>query len=196
MTPGTPSVFPLEIALGVIGGRATPALGDVVGRLSAELTQSQTRAVLAERFGVRWSVGTLRKVTAALAEELAPLRHETQLAQVLQWLDNAAKSQGKHAVTLVVGRDGVMLPSGPRRDAQPAARQLPKQHRLGKPPPANLSGFRRLALAREPAVMERDRAVAFLGEFAAGVRGTDPNRRAGSAFCQALLAGAEFRYLD
>ena len=113
VTPGTPSVFPLEIALGVLGGRATPALGDVVGRLSAELTQSQTRGVLSERYGVRWSVGTLRKVTAALAEELAPLRHETQLAQVLQWLDHAAKSQGKHAVTLVVGRDGVMLPMRP-----------------------------------------------------------------------------------
>jgi hypothetical protein len=113
LTPGTPSVFPLEIALGVIGGRATPALGDVVGRLAAELTQSQTRGVLAERHGVCWSVGTLRKVTAALAQGLAPLRHETQLAQVLRWLDQAAKSQGKHAVTLVVGRDGVMLPMRP-----------------------------------------------------------------------------------
>lgn len=46
------------------------------------------------------------KVTAALAEGLAPLRPKSQLAQVLRWLENAAKSAGKHAVTLVVGRDG------------------------------------------------------------------------------------------
>ena len=54
----------------------------------------------------------------------------------------------------------------------------------------------RIALARGPTPMERDRALAFLSEFAARAGGTDPARGAWCAFCQALLAGAEFRYRD
>ncbi len=54
----------------------------------------------------------------------------------------------------------------------------------------------RIALARSPTTVERDRALAFLPEFAARVGGTDPARGAWRAFCQALLAGAEFRYRD
>jgi hypothetical protein len=54
----------------------------------------------------------------------------------------------------------------------------------------------RLALARGPTDVERDRAVAFLREFALRIEGTDPKHWAWSAFCQALLSSAEFRYLD
>ncbi len=51
----------------------------------------------------------------------------------------------------------------------------------------------RIALARPPTSGERDRALVFLRDFAANPGGADA---AWSAFCQALLAGAEFRYLD
>ncbi len=54
----------------------------------------------------------------------------------------------------------------------------------------------RLAVARPPTAGERDRIRAFLRNFAALATGTDPNREAWSAFCQALVSGAEFRYLD
>ncbi len=54
----------------------------------------------------------------------------------------------------------------------------------------------RIAVARRPTPVERDRALAFLREFAARGGGSDPARGAWSAFCQALLAGAEFRYRD
>jgi hypothetical protein len=54
----------------------------------------------------------------------------------------------------------------------------------------------RLAFARSPTVKDRDRALAFLREFAARAEVPDPASAAWSAFCQALLAGAEFRYLD
>jgi hypothetical protein len=54
----------------------------------------------------------------------------------------------------------------------------------------------RLALARMPTAAEGDRALAFLRDFAPRAGGTDPARGAWWAFCQALLAGAEFRYLD
>jgi hypothetical protein len=54
----------------------------------------------------------------------------------------------------------------------------------------------RLALTRPPRDAERDRALAFLRDFGARAGGTDPMRAAWSAFCQALFASAEFRYLD
>jgi cytochrome c553 len=54
----------------------------------------------------------------------------------------------------------------------------------------------RLALARPPTSEERDRALAFLRDFAARKGATDPVGKAWPAFCQALLASAEFRYLD
>ena len=53
----------------------------------------------------------------------------------------------------------------------------------------------RLALARPPTVGERDRALAFLRDFAKRSGGTDSARAAWSAFCQALFASGEFRYL-
>jgi hypothetical protein len=53
----------------------------------------------------------------------------------------------------------------------------------------------RLALARPPTAGERDRALAFLRDFPARAGGPDPARAAWSAFCQALFASAEFRYL-
>jgi hypothetical protein len=54
----------------------------------------------------------------------------------------------------------------------------------------------RIVLARGPTDTERDRALAFLRQFAARAGGADPSHGAWSAFCQALLASAEFRYRD
>ncbi len=111
--PGEPGVFPLQIALGIVGHQATAALADVVGRLAAELTQQQTLAVLRERYGVSWSVGTLRKVVAELANIFGPLRHENQVNHVAEMLRKAFKSRGKCRPSLVVGRDGVMVQTRP-----------------------------------------------------------------------------------
>ncbi len=111
--PGIPGLFPLEQALGIVGRLATPALADQVGRLMAELTQQQTQAVLRERYGVSWSVKSLRKVTAALAESLSPLRQEAQVARLLGLLRQAFASSGKNRPMLVAGRDGVMVQTRP-----------------------------------------------------------------------------------
>jgi hypothetical protein len=54
----------------------------------------------------------------------------------------------------------------------------------------------RIALARAPTARERDRALAFLRQFASRVEGTDPARAAWLSLCRALLSSAEFRYLD
>ena len=53
----------------------------------------------------------------------------------------------------------------------------------------------RLALARLPTAGERDRALKFIKDFAASSAGVDAQHAAWSAFCQALFASAEFRYL-
>ena len=111
--PGERGLAPLERRLGVVAGLATPALADAAAGLNAELTQQQTRGVLERRHGVRWSHGTLRRVVAAMAQHYAPLRHEAQVDRVLDLLKTAGKSRGKHAVTLSVGRDGVMIPMRP-----------------------------------------------------------------------------------
>lgn len=113
LVPGEAGLFPLEHALGLVAHAATPALADVAGRLAAELTQQQTLDVLRERHGLSWSVGLLRKVVATLAAGFAPLRHDAQLVQLLGWLRKAAKSPGKFAPTLAVGRDGTMIPMRP-----------------------------------------------------------------------------------
>jgi hypothetical protein len=111
--PGMPGIFPLEQALGIVGRLATPALADQVGRLMAELTQQQTQAVLRERYGVAWSVKSLRKVTAALAESLAPRRQEAQVDRLVDLMRQAVASAGKCRPMLVVGRDGVMVQTRP-----------------------------------------------------------------------------------
>jgi hypothetical protein len=54
----------------------------------------------------------------------------------------------------------------------------------------------RFALSRKPSGEERVRAVAFVRDFAARSKDADPTGAAWSAFCQALLASAEFRYVD
>jgi hypothetical protein len=54
----------------------------------------------------------------------------------------------------------------------------------------------RLALARPPTAAEKERALTFLRAFAARGGARDRARAAWSAFCQALFAAAEFRYLD
>ncbi len=53
-----------------------------------------------------------------------------------------------------------------------------------------------LTLARVPNSRERDRATAFLKDFASGPAGDAEHRGGWAAFCQALFASAEFRYLD
>lgn len=107
---GLPALFPLQLELGIVAGVATPALADRVGRLAAELTQRQCLDVLRQQHHVVWGAETLRKVTAGLAEAMAPFRHQAQVNQVLAWLTQAAQQGGPRKILLSVGRDGVMLP--------------------------------------------------------------------------------------
>ena len=104
------SFAPLEWQLGIVAGSATPALAERVAFLAVGHTQQEVLRRLSEDYGVLWSVGVLRKVTAAVSAGLAEHLHEAQKAQLLEWLRQADGSKGRRAIVLAVGRDGIMLP--------------------------------------------------------------------------------------
>jgi len=108
--PGLPSLFPLERWLGIVAGVATPALADLVARLSVDFTQRQVLKALREQAHVVWGTETLRHVTLALADGIAPFQHAARVEMILGWLREAAKGSGPVRITLAVGRDGLMLP--------------------------------------------------------------------------------------
>ena len=105
-----PSLFPLELQLGIVAGVTTPALADRIGLLSVEMTQRQQLETLQSQHHVQWGPETLRKTVAALAEAMSPLRHQAQATKLRSLLDQAAASVGSRRIQLVVGRDGIMLP--------------------------------------------------------------------------------------
>jgi hypothetical protein len=105
-----PSVFPLEIRLGLEAGLATPALTERVGQAAVTSSQNSVLEYLKRNHGVRWSVASLRKVIAEVSEGMEPHRHDAAVAQVLKWLEQAQASRGGHKPVLAVGRDGLMLP--------------------------------------------------------------------------------------
>lgn len=108
--PGERSLFPLEIQLGIEAGLATPALAERVGLWSVEHEQQQVRQLLQQEHGVCWSVKSLRKVTASLRQGLASFREPTQVAKLLEWLEQAFQRRGKHRPVLAAGRDGIHVP--------------------------------------------------------------------------------------
>jgi hypothetical protein len=107
---GLQALFPLERCLGIVAGAATPALADVVARLSVDFTQRQVLDALRQQHHVVWGAGTLRRVTKAMAEGIAPFQHTARVEILLGWLKEAAKGCGPVRFVLAVGRDGLMLP--------------------------------------------------------------------------------------
>jgi hypothetical protein len=59
---------------------------------------------------VSWSVTSLRKVVGAVRDGVATSGEEARVQRVIELLTTAEQSAGKHRPTLVVGRDGVMVP--------------------------------------------------------------------------------------
>ncbi len=105
-----PSFAPLERHLGIVAGNATPALAERVGRLAAQQTQQEMLEWLQREHHVRWSVGVLRNVTAAVSGGIAAHLQAVQRQTLLDWLEQARQSKGRGRVVLAVGRDGLMLP--------------------------------------------------------------------------------------
>jgi hypothetical protein len=107
---GERALFPLELQLGIEAGLATPALAERVGRWAAEHEQAPVQTLLRQEHGVTWSVRSVRKVTAALRDGLASFRAEAQTAKLLELLETAFATRGKHRPVLAAGRDGVQVP--------------------------------------------------------------------------------------
>src|SRR5436305_5699135 len=105
-----PSIFPLEMRLGLEAGVATPALAERVAQAATAATQNTVLATLKRDHGVCWSVKLLRTVIAAVSEGMEPHRQDAQVKQVVTWLGQAFRSRGSRKPVLAVGRDGVMLP--------------------------------------------------------------------------------------
>ncbi len=110
LEPGNPCLFPLERRLGVVAGAATPALAERASWWLAQHPQGGTLDLLARDHDVGWSAETLRNVSAAFAEGLETHRPAAQVEQILEWLQQASVSHGRHRPSLVVGRDGIHLP--------------------------------------------------------------------------------------
>ena len=108
---GDATIFPLALSLGLVHG-ATPALAERAAQLmgGSGMTQSQTLQRLRQDHGVGWGVKKLRQVTEAVSESMAEQRHETQVAKLLAWLEQAWASRGKHKPVVSVGRGGITLP--------------------------------------------------------------------------------------
>ena len=108
--PGEPSIFPLDLLLGLEAHLATPALAEHVGRLAVDHEQRQVLALLKRDNNVGWAVGTLRKVVAAVAAGFASFREQAQVNKACAWLKKAFRSKGRQRPVLCVGRDGIMIP--------------------------------------------------------------------------------------
>ena len=111
--PKTPGMAPLDVRLGIVAGRMSPALAEVTGRLAADLPQQGARDMLAERFSVTPSVEAYRRVVADLATQVRSVHDEEAIRQLIDWIDEARQSEGKHDVLLQVGRDGVFVQTRP-----------------------------------------------------------------------------------
>ena len=129
---GEACLFPLHHLLGLVAGRATPALADRVGRLVAQHSQREALAILAQENGLRWSAATLRKVSAGVAFRLGPHRQHAQAEQVLDWLRQALRGRGPHEPVLAVGRDGIMVPLRPGGPQEAAVATVAVYDRRGQ----------------------------------------------------------------
>jgi hypothetical protein len=110
LLPGEPSRFPLDEWLGVGAGHVSPALAETIARRAADETQGQLRETLAREQGVKLSVERLRTVVSGVSQRVEPFVLPARVARLVQLLQAAFSSRGKHTPTLAVGRDGCDLP--------------------------------------------------------------------------------------
>ena len=106
-------IAPLDVRLGLVAGRMTPALAEVTGRLAADMPQQAALDMLHERFGVRPGVEAYRRVVAEVATQVRTVHDDEAIAQLIEWVEQARQSEGKRDVLLQVGRDGVFVQTRP-----------------------------------------------------------------------------------
>jgi len=107
---GEPGLHPLHVCLGIGAGAATPLLAERVARVAVDHTQAEVRAWLWREHGLRWSNGRLRAALRGFRQALGRFVPALRQARLVQWLQQAEASRGRHRPVLAAGRDGVMLP--------------------------------------------------------------------------------------
>jgi hypothetical protein len=107
---GEPGLHPLHVSLGIGASGATPLLAERVARAAVDHTQTEVRAWLRREHGLSWSNDRLRAVLQGFRQALAPFVPALQQARLLQWLQQAEQSRGRHRPVLAAGRDGIMVP--------------------------------------------------------------------------------------
>jgi hypothetical protein len=107
---GDATLFPLALAFGLSHG-ASPALAERAAGLMSDtgMTQKAVLKRLKQDHGVGWGVKKLRQVTALVSAEMAEQRQEVQTLKLLELLEQATASRGRHKPVLSVGRDGITL---------------------------------------------------------------------------------------
>lgn len=110
---GVPGLAPLDVRLGLIAGRMTPALAEVTGRLVADLPQQAVLEVLKERFRVTPGVGALRRVVCDLGQQVRLHHDQAAVDHIVELLEEAERSQGDYEPLFQVGRDGVYVQTRP-----------------------------------------------------------------------------------
>ena len=104
---GLRSIAPLVEQLGIVGGKATPALSEVIGRLAQERSESSVGEFLEREHGVQLCAKTVCKIRDAVAQGISEHLHEQQVQLLLEAV-RAGRGQGQ--VILAVGRDGIFVP--------------------------------------------------------------------------------------
>ena len=112
-TAGVSGIAPLDIRLGLLAGRMTPAVAEVTGRLVADMPQQATLETLQERFGITPGVGTLRRVIEDLGERVRVHHDPVAIDKLVELITEARQSEGPWNPLFQVGRDGVFVQTRP-----------------------------------------------------------------------------------
>jgi hypothetical protein len=105
---GEPIIFPLERLLGLVE-KTTPAMAGRIARRMAEAgaTQNATLDWLRREHQLAIGAARLRRLCETVSAAVEEQRETLQSQQLLQWLEAAQATRGRHKPVLSVGRDGV-----------------------------------------------------------------------------------------
>lgn len=110
---GLKSIAPLAEQLGLVAGKATPALAEVIGRLSQERSESSVGECLRREHQVTLAAETVCLIRDAVARGIARHLEDEQVRVLLETIQ-AGQAQGQ--VILAAGRDGIFVPQRGAKD--------------------------------------------------------------------------------
>lgn len=131
-----PGIAPLDLRLGLVAGRMTPAVAELAARLAADLPQQSVLKILQERFSIQPAVATLRKVIAEVASSVrvhhddVPIVRLGELSQagvLSRGLEKDESSGQRRAAAAELGRGflsclRVCIDTGPVAAGEPGQR--------------------------------------------------------------------------